>query len=1083
MAMEQYSRLKVTFDEITGAMKLTGQEAVSLQKQVRLLKQELTLGSYTDAQFKQIQKALLETEVKLQQTQLRGKDLLLQIGTLGGPIGEMSNRIDRFVKLVGALNDITFDELKQQFKTLYLTFTGQADKISDVIDVAQTGGRKSGVRESVGDAGTAGAGLQAGAAGASAVAAQQSATAAKTLVDSNNKLTESTKQLNAELLKEYELAKQGGAVILNNNKGKVEFVTAENNIITALKNRGKEEENLINVSSAYIKKVNDKKDAEFIAFIEGAKAFKTYQAENENALKAAALLEEQFKDVSFVVQEGTIYIGVHDQALRALTDAENAAIISGKKLIITEEGMIVAEKEATLVTRGLAAVTAAYGKVVTFVSGLIQFTFTTALRTADIAAKILVGTLSLLGVAVGALFVGAQVLGPLIEWATGFAEAAAEAENLKVQLDAIKKVLNLDLADLKRRSAEGRAEMEKNNATSADLRKQDLKDAKDNFNLVTNALAEAREKQAKIQADSQKKGGFFGIDKETAEQQAKNVEDAGNLVLELEQKQKDAANDINVKGNKNIEQTTKQSLNNRIKEIDAFIEEEIYRVDSSAEALHEAYIERNQITEYLDKDHQLKQSERDERFRQQSKKINDALVEDDIRVAEEKISITENSLKVVGKNTQEEFDLRRQLAAENLEKELAQARLDDRTRVKNEIAARAKNVEELKNIDKMELQARADLAQLYYNAATENTKEQFKAERQLLNTQYDVLYKDAEKNADKLLALKEEFRKKYLEIDAKELEANADIEKRKADVAMVSLKKEESNFFKSFGVIKDANKQKFQDLADSENLEYAAKIKRAGNNAEALELLEKEHVLRLGEIEVQRVQANQQINQVIIDSVSQFGSAISEIGAAMMEDAQGRNEAQFNAAKKTAKAGVIIEKASAIGQIWSNNAVANAKATAAFPLTGGQPWVTINTITAALSTVTTVAAAAKAIAEIDGKQFDGGGAKSSGRHYASGGMINGPRHTSGGVPIEAEGGEAIMTRGAVTAFAPLLSMLNVAGGGTSFSQGAVGQAGFDYPSSNRQQISEQQITKTYVVEQELTTMQQRQARLKNLSTI
>ena len=76
-----------------------------------------------------------------------------------------------------------------------------------------------------------------------------------------------------------------------------------------------------------------------------------------------------------------------------------------------------------------------------------------------------------------------------------------------------------------------------------------------------------------------------------------------------------------------------------------------------------------------------------------------------------------------------------------------------------------------------------------------------------------------------------------------------------------------------------------------------------------------------------------------------------------------------------------------------------------------------------------------------------------------------------------------MTRGAVTAFAPLLSMLNVAGGGTSFSQGAVGQAGFDFPSSNRQQISEQQITKTYVVEQELTTMQQRQARLKNLSTI
>jgi hypothetical protein len=98
-------------------------------------------------------------------------------------------------------------------------------------------------------------------------------------------------------------------------------------------------------------------------------------------------------------------------------------------------------------------------------------------------------------------------------------------------------------------------------------------------------------------------------------------------------------------------------------------------------------------------------------------------------------------------------------------------------------------------------------------------------------------------------------------------------------------------------------------------------------------------------------------------------------------------------------------------------------------------------------------------------------------------MINGPRHSDGGVPIEAEGGEAVMTRGAVTAFAPLLSMLNVAGGGTSFSQGAVGQAGYDNPTRDGQQLQQQQITKTYVVEQELTTMQQRQARLKNLSTI
>ena len=45
-------------------------------------------------------------------------------------------------------------------------------------------------------------------------------------------------------------------------------------------------------------------------------------------------------------------------------------------------------------------------------------------------------------------------------------------------------------------------------------------------------------------------------------------------------------------------------------------------------------------------------------------------------------------------------------------------------------------------------------------------------------------------------------------------------------------------------------------------------------------------------------------------------------------------------------------------------------------------------------------------------------------HLEAGGMIDGPSHSQGGVPINAEGGEAVMTKGAVTVFAPLLSLMN-----------------------------------------------------------
>ena len=105
--------------------------------------------------------------------------------------------------------------------------------------------------------------------------------------------------------------------------------------------------------------------------------------------------------------------------------------------------------------------------------------------------------------------------------------------------------------------------------------------------------------------------------------------------------------------------------------------------------------------------------------------------------------------------------------------------------------------------------------------------------------------------------------------------------------------------------------------------------------------------------------------------------------------------------------------------------------------------------------------------------------------YAQGGYIDGPRHSSGGVMINAEGGEAVMTRGAVTMFGPLLSQLNLMGGGTPFNKSSM-VTRFDNPKSSYPADYIQQppqIIKSYVVEGELTTAQQRQARLKDLSTI
>jgi len=112
-------------------------------------------------------------------------------------------------------------------------------------------------------------------------------------------------------------------------------------------------------------------------------------------------------------------------------------------------------------------------------------------------------------------------------------------------------------------------------------------------------------------------------------------------------------------------------------------------------------------------------------------------------------------------------------------------------------------------------------------------------------------------------------------------------------------------------------------------------------------------------------QAKHEINMAYLGLFQQFGNLLSQVA--------GKN-------KTLAIAGIVISQAAAIGQIIAQTSIANAKSVAALPITLGQPWVTINTISAGLSIAATIAAAAKSISEINsaasGAGIGGGGGAS-----------------------------------------------------------------------------------------------------------
>ena len=104
------------------------------------------------------------------------------------------------------------------------------------------------------------------------------------------------------------------------------------------------------------------------------------------------------------------------------------------------------------------------------------------------------------------------------------------------------------------------------------------------------------------------------------------------------------------------------------------------------------------------------------------------------------------------------------------------------------------------------------------------------------------------------------------------------------------------------------------------------------------------------QIDMAELDAKAELQNAQLDLIGNFGSFLQQIA--------GKN-------KKLAIAGIVVEQAAAIGKIVANTAVANAKSVAAFPLTAGQPWVTINTISAALGIASTIAGAAKSISQIN----------------------------------------------------------------------------------------------------------------------
>lgn len=251
--------------------------------------------------------------------------------------------------------------------------------------------------------------------------------------------------------------------------------------------------------------------------------------------------------------------------------------------------------------------------------------------------------------------------------------------------------------------------------------------------------------------------------------------------------------------------------------------------------------------------------------------------------------------------------------------ERKQLALDHKVQVRQEETDAAnKLAEDRKKANEKRLEAQKE-------ANKKRLEEEKRASEKLLNEAKAISEKAKEENENESKTDLERLEEKYLE-------EKALLEKQKIDTLDLEIK-----FLNDKNDILLAQQAKDQEVKDKQKETDDAKKKESDqkeiDDAKALE------------------EAKQSVRETGLSNVSNIGKQLQVLA--------GKN-------KEVAKAGLIVEGAVGVANIVSSTMQANAKAVAAFPLTGGQPFTTINTISGALSAAAQIKAVATGLKALGG---------------------------------------------------------------------------------------------------------------------
>jgi len=229
-----------------------------------------------------------------------------------------------------------------------------------------------------------------------------------------------------------------------------------------------------------------------------------------------------------------------------------------------------------------------------------------------------------------------------------------------------------------------------------------------------------------------------------------------------------------------------------------------------------------------------------------------------------------------------------------------------------------------------------------------DTEAEKRAEKlRLVNEEYDKLKASAILYGEDTAALEEARLTKL-----KELKDRFDIEDEAKLLAQQEKAAEQYELDKEFDLMSFEEKRSFIVEREALMLEDTALTDQQKID------LKQQFADKEAEIDLASKEAKAAVQNATLD--------VAQKGISVLKDIAGENVA-------VQKALLIAEGAAGIAKILVNTGVANAKAVSASPITGGLPWVAINSVSAGLGIAGNIAATAKGLSALGGGSPKGGG--------------------------------------------------------------------------------------------------------------